>query len=152
VVGPADPDKADAVPAADIRDAEAAGITFLGLRHDVERLYSAVDVYVLASLREGFPRSAMEAAASGLPVVATDIRGCREVVEDGVTGRLVPVRDPAALGSAIAGLVGDADLRRRMGAAGRRKALAEFDQQRVIDRTLDVYSRLTPRRSRSKAA
>jgi glycosyltransferase involved in cell wall biosynthesis len=152
VIGPGDPDKADAVPAADIREAEAAGVRFLGLRHDVERLYPAVDVYVLASLREGFPRSAMEAAASGLPLVATDIRGCRQVVDDGVTGRLVPARDPAALGSAIAELVGDAELRRRMGAAGRRKALAEFDQQRVIDLTLDVYSRLTPRRPRSKAA
>ena len=67
------------------------GVAFLGLRDDVEALYTAMDIYVLASHREGFPRSAMEAAAMGLPVVATDIRGCRQVVDDGRTGRLVPV-------------------------------------------------------------
>ena len=80
------------------------------------RLYAGMDVHVLASHREGFPRSAMEAAAMGLPVVATNIRGCRQVVDDGVTGRLVAVRDPRALAAAIGELAGDPELRRRFGA------------------------------------
>src|SRR5690606_26610821 len=94
------------------------------------------------SHREGFPRSAMEAAAMGLPVVATDIRGCREVVEDGVTGRLVPVADRDALAGALQDLVRDPAARRRMGGAGRRKALRQFDVDRVVARTLGVYRRL----------
>lgn len=145
VIGPSDSDKADAVPAHDIERAEAGGVRYLGLRHDVERLYAAMDVYVLASHREGFPRSAMEAAASSLPIVATDIRGCRQVVADGATGRLTPVGEAGPLAAAIAELVDDAALRRRMGDAGRRKAEAEFDQQRVIDITLETYDRLLAR-------
>lgn len=152
VVGPTEPEKADAVPDADIRRAEAAGVTFLGLRDDLERLYPAMDVYVLASHREGFPRSAMEAAASGLPVVATDIRGCRQVVADGVTGRLVPVADARALASGVAQLVAEPTLRRQMGDAGRVKALAEFDQRRVIEITLEVYDRLLAGRRLRAAA
>jgi len=152
VIGPGDPDKADAVPEHELRCAEAAGVRFLGLRHDMERLYSAMDVYVLASHREGFPRSAMEAAACGLPVVATDIRGCRQVVADGVTGRLTPAGDVEALASAVAGLVADPGQRRRMSEAARRKAVAEFDQQRVIDITLDVYERLLACASPGQAA
>ena len=152
VVGPADPDKADAVGEADMARAEASGVRFLGLRHDVDRLYAGMDLYVLASHREGFPRSAMEAAAMGLPLVATDIRGCREVVTDGVNGRLTALGDVAALADAIAELASDADLRRTMGETSRKKALAEFDQQRVIDITLATYDHLLARRSAGRAA
>jgi ribosomal protein S18 acetylase RimI-like enzyme len=105
-----------------------------------------MDVYVLASYREGFPRSAMEAAAMGLPVVATDIRGCREVVDDGETGLLVAPRDAAALADAIATLARDAGRRRSMGEAAVKKAQRDFDQRRVIDTTLDVYDELLGRR------
>lgn len=142
VAGPLDPDKADAVPGATLEAAEADGVMLLGMRDDVERLYRAADAYVLASHREGFPRSAMEAAASGLAIVATDIRGCRQVVDDGVTGRLVPVRSADGLAAAIAELAGDADQRRKMGAAAVERAHAEFDQQRQIERTLATYDRL----------
>ena len=152
VVGPSEPDKPDALGPSDVAAAEAAGVRFLGLRDDVEDLYAAMDLYVLASHREGFPRSAMEAAAMGLPVVATDIRGCRQVVDDGVTGRLFPARDATALAAAIDDLVRDAALRRDMGAAARRKALAEFDQQRQIDLTLSVYERLLTQRARTMSA
>jgi glycosyltransferase involved in cell wall biosynthesis len=82
----------------------------------------------------------MEAAAMGLPIVATDVRGCRQVVDDGHNGRLVPVRDAAALAGAIEDLVIDADLRGKMAEASRAKAVAEFDQQTIIDTTLDAYS------------
>lgn len=142
VVGPDDSDKADAMPAEVMDRARAAGVRFLGMRDDVHELYLGMDVYVLASHREGFPRSAMEAAAAGLPIVATDIRGCRQVVAHERTGLLVPVRDAPALGRAIERLVADEPLRRQMSDAAARRARHEFDQQRVIDTTLSTYSRL----------
>lgn len=142
VAGPVEPDKTDAISHTELTAAEAEGTTFLGMRGDVERLYAGMDAYVLASWREGFPRSAMEAAAMGLPIVATDIRGCRQVVEPGMSGELVPPRDSLALAAAIEGLVGDEDRRRRMGDAARAKALAEFDDRQQIEVTLGVYERL----------
>jgi glycosyltransferase involved in cell wall biosynthesis len=152
VAGPFDGDKGDPLTPADVAAAEAAGVRFLGHRGDPERLYGAFDIYVLASHREGFPRSAMEAAASGLPIVATDIRGCREVVEDGRTGLLAPVRDAVGLEAAIDRLAGDGELRRRMGEAALAKARAEFDQGTVITRTLEVYGRLNPAARRPASA
>jgi glycosyltransferase involved in cell wall biosynthesis len=98
-----------------------------------------MDVYVLASHREGFPRSAMEAAAMGLPIVATDIRGCRQVVEHDRTGLLVPVRDAEALAAAVARLAEQPERREAMGRAASHKAREEFDQRRCIERTLEVY-------------
>ena len=142
VAGPCDDDKEDAVTAEDIARAEQSGITFLGMRDDVDELYAAMDLYVLASYREGWPRSAMEAAATGVPVIATDIRGCRQVVDHGVTGLLVAPRDTSSLAHAIEALAGDAPRRVAMGAAARHKAEAEFDEARVIAITLAVYRRL----------
>lgn len=139
VAGPPDDSKADALPAALIHRAEAAGVRFLGLRTDMPALYRLIDVFVLASHREGFPRSAIEAAAMGRPLILTDIRGCREVVTPEREGMLVPVRDPDVLAAAITRLVDDASLRARFGAAARRRALAEFDEARIIARVLDTY-------------
>jgi glycosyltransferase involved in cell wall biosynthesis len=141
VVGPDEPGKADSLSPAEIRQAEAGGVRFLGLRHDVERLYAGFDFYVLASHREGFPRSAMEAAAMGLPVVATDVRGCRQVVDHDRTGLLVPARRADALTDALQRLSLDNELRSAMGAAAREKARREFDQRRVIAITLAAYER-----------
>lgn len=143
VVGPGDPQKADALTPELLQWAEREhGVQFLGHRDDVDRLYTAMDIYVLASRREGFPRSAMEAAAMGVPVVATDIRGCRQVVEHGVTGLLVPPGKVGALAEALSALVADPGQRQAMGIAGRCKARREFDQGRVIAITLEVYRRL----------
>ncbi len=141
VVGETDHEKADAVSASDIAQAEAeCGVRFLGHRNDVDALYGAFDLYVLASHREGFPRSAMEAAAMGLPLVVTDIRGCRQVVDDDTTGLLVPRKDAAALTGALDALSGDEARRVAMARAARAKAIREFDQRRVIELTLDVYA------------
>jgi glycosyltransferase involved in cell wall biosynthesis len=82
------------------------------------------------------PRSIIEAMMSALPVVATDIRGSREEVVDGQTGRLVPVADVAALTEALSQLAGDAELRKAWGAAGRVRALALYDEAEVIARQL----------------
>jgi glycosyltransferase involved in cell wall biosynthesis len=114
----------------------------------VEELYHGFDVFVLPSYREGFPRAAMEAAASAVPVIASDVRGCRQVVDDAVTGLLVPVGDAAALAAAIEELAGDGARRRAMGEAGRRKAVAEFDDRRVVATTMAVYERLLARYGR----
>lgn len=146
IVGPHEPDKADALDAATIAQAEADGVRFLGMRDDVERLYRALDVYVLLSYREGFPRSAMEAAASGLPIIATDIRGCRQVVDDGVTGRLIPVRDADAAAQAIVDLCTDPPLRHTMSAAAIERAATHFDQRNVVSVTLAAYRELLPGR------
>lgn len=141
VAGPFDADKGDPLSPTDVAAAEAAGVRMLGHRDDPERLYQAFDVYVLASHREGFPRSAMEAAATGLPIVACDIRGCRQVVDHRTTGLLGPVRDPSALQRNIERLLDDPDLRATMSAAAIEKAKRDFDQQTVIDRTLATYRR-----------
>ena len=148
VVGGSDPEKADAVTEDEIRAAADAGVIFAGWRADVADLMAAMDVFVLPSWREGVPRSAIEAAATGLPLVVTDIRGCREVVRDGIEGILVPVRDPERLASAIGRLVEDPALRARMGAAARERAVERFDERRVMDLLVERYRELLRRKGR----
>lgn len=113
-------------------------IRFLGYRKDVPDLLRAADIFVLASHREGMPRSIIEAMLSGLPVVATDIRGAREEVRHEETGLIVPVQDPAALGAAFARLAGDTAMRRRFGAAGLARSIALYDERQVIGRQLKL--------------
>lgn len=139
VIGPDDPEKADAITGSEISAARDAGVVFLGHRDDVEALYAAMDLFVLPSYREGFPRAAMEAAASGLPIVATDVRGCRQVVDNGLTGLLVPVRDAEALAAAIGRLLDDPARRKAMGKAALARAEEHFDERRVVDLVLDTY-------------
>jgi glycosyltransferase involved in cell wall biosynthesis len=142
VIGPAEPGKPDAMDAEWLSTAPAAGLKLLGARDDMPDCYAAMDLFVTATHREGFPRAAMEAAAMGLPVVATDIRGCRQVVEHGVTGVLAAPHAPAELAAAIDELAVDPARRAKMAQAAQAKAIAEFDQQRVIRTTLDTYARL----------
>ncbi len=139
VAGTDDPDKPDALDRATVDAARARGVVFLGHRDDVEHVYAALDVLALPSHREGFPRAPMEAAAMGIPAVVTDVRGCREVVDPGVTGAIVPVRDPAALGAAIDALGRDPERRAAAGRAARAKAEQEFDEQRVVERVFQAY-------------
>lgn len=147
VVGPADLDKTDAIDRAWVQRAERAGVVFVGERSDMPECYAAADIFVTASHREGFPRAAMEAGAMGLAIVATDIRGCRQVVSDGLNGVLAEVRNPASLTAAIRNLVSDRHRREKMMMNARPHALAHFDQQRVIDITLETYARLLARKS-----
>jgi len=146
VVGGEDGDKADALDASLLARARTAGVTFLGHRHDVADLLGVFDLFVLASHREGQPRAAMEAAAAGLPIVATDIRGCRQVVDHEVTGLLAPPRDAGALGAAIAVLAGAPERRAQMGAAAVIKARREFDERDVVARVIDTYHHAAARR------
>jgi len=122
---------------------EAQGlIEWLGYVEDMPSLYRTIDAVVLPSYREGLPKVLVEGAAAGLPLVTTDVPGCREVVVDGQDGLLVPARDPQALAEAIARLQDDPDLRARLGNAARAKALAQFDGHIIIDRFFKVYDGL----------
>jgi glycosyltransferase involved in cell wall biosynthesis len=142
-VGPADWDKPDALaPEAAAEQGVADRCVFAGMRDDMPELYALMDVFVLPTHRESFPRSPMEASAMGVPCVVTDIPGCREVVEDGRNGRLVPVGDVPALAVAILDLLTDRDKARRMGEAGRRLALERFDEELVFGRVKAEYARL----------
>lgn len=142
VVGPDEPGKEDRLGPAAVEAARAAGVVFHGEEWDMPPVYAAFDVFALPSHREGVPRSAIEAMAMARPVVATDIRGCREVVAPGETGILVPPRDPGELARAIRTLATDPGLAGRMGEAGRSRAVARFDEEDVVRRTLEVYLRL----------
>jgi glycosyltransferase involved in cell wall biosynthesis len=110
----------------------------LGYREDVPAILAAADIFALPSYSEGLPMSVIEAMLTGLPVVATDIRGPREQVVAGQTGLLVPPRAVAPLAAALRQLAEDAGLRRRMGAAGRARALDLYEEGRVVARTLDL--------------
>lgn len=132
-----------AVPEAVVREWVDEGVLeWLGHVDDMPALLASVDIVVLPSYREGLPRGLIEAAACALPLVTTDVPGCREVVDDGVDGLLVPVRDARALADAIARLHDDPELARRLGHAAREKALALFDERIVIRKTLEVYAEL----------
>lgn len=140
VVGPHDEVTGDGVARGLIEEMDRRGvIRFLGLRDDMPVVYRAMDLFVLASHREGFPRSAVEAAAMGLPMILTDIRGCREVVTDWHNGFLVPTRDPRALAATILRLADDAALRSRFGAANLEIARLRFDERRIIGQIIEVY-------------
>ncbi|WP_456331482.1 glycosyltransferase family 4 protein [Fervidibacter sacchari] len=117
-------------------------IKWLGHRDDMPSLLQQVDIAVLPSYHEGASRFLLEAAACGLPLVATDIEGCRMVVRDGVNGFLVPVKDPYALADAIETLIRNPDLRRQMGIASRKIAEAEFDERIILNKWLELYDRV----------
>ena len=108
---------------------------YFGARDDIDELMACADVYVQPSRqREGVPRSAIEAAAMGLPIVTTNSRGCRDVVRPDVNGLLVPPCDAQALADGIRKLMDDADLRHRFGEAGKRWAQDNFSEEAVCDR------------------
>jgi len=143
LAGEPDPGNPAAIPLETVRAWASEGvIEWLGHVDDMPALYASVDIVVLPSYREGLPKSLIEAAACGLPLVSTDAPGCREVISDGVDGLLVPVRDASALAKAIARLANDAAFAARLGAAARVKVLREFDERIVNERTLEVYREL----------
>ena len=115
-------------------------VEFLGHVEDMSELLGEADIAVLPTYyHEGVPVFLLEAAASGLPLIATDIEGCRMIVRTAANGLIVPARDPEALADAIATLASDPALRARMGAASREIAVHEFDQSQVVKRYWDVY-------------
>ena len=126
-----------------------ARVMFAGFHDDVVPFLAAMDVLVLPPIaKEGFGRVLVEAGAMGVPVVGTDIGGIGEVIAPGETGFIVAPGDAAALQTALCALLGDAELRARMGAQGRERALQEFSAQRMIAQTERVYRELLAERVR----
>ncbi len=144
------------VGAGELHDALAAQIARLGLerhvvltgfRTDALSLLKGFDLFVMSSVTEGLGTSVLDAMACGRPVVATRAGGIPESVVDGETGLLVPVRDPAALASAVLRLLRDHTLRQALGRAGRTRARARFSAARMVADTTAVYETLTGCRS-----
>jgi glycosyltransferase involved in cell wall biosynthesis len=141
VAGAPDPGNPRSIPEAQFaRWAEEGAVEFLGRRDDMPSLLRQVHVAVLpSSYYEGVPRFLLEAAAAGLPLVASDIPGCRAVVEEGVNGFLVPPRDPTALTGALERLLRDEALRGAMGRASRAMAVERFDERLILAQYEALY-------------
>ncbi len=147
LVGAPDPGNPNTVTEAELRGWEAEGlVTWLGPRTDIAALLRSAHIACQpSSYREGLPKSALEAMASGKPLIATDIPGCREAVVDGQTGLLVPPRNPLALAAAIQRLIEAPELRAKMGAAGRLRVEEYFADAIICRETLLVYEALVHR-------
>lgn len=113
-----------------------------GYCSNMSQVFSAANIVTLPSYREGLPKVLLEAAACGRVVVTTDVPGCREAIEIGITGVLVPVRDVAALANAIEALINDFSRCQTMGDAGRLLAEIAFDVRQVVEKHLNIYEEL----------
>lgn len=114
----------------------------LGWRADLARIYADLDVVVLSSRNEGSPVSLIEAMAAARPVVATRVGGVPDLVEDGVTGLLVPAGDPGALARAVVTLLRDAERQRATGEAGRKRVYPAFSAERLLQDVDRLYTEL----------
>jgi glycosyltransferase involved in cell wall biosynthesis len=117
-------------------------VIFVGNRDDIPELLLIFDIFAFPSHREGMPRSLIEAMSMSIPSVASDIRGCREEVENGVTGFLVPPGDYKSLAEKIMLLIENPELRREMGLRARQKVEKEFDENMVIQKQMKVIKEL----------
>jgi glycosyltransferase involved in cell wall biosynthesis len=139
MVGGTDPNP-ESIPQRTLSEWHEEGIVeYWGWRSDIPGTLRQADILCLPSYREGLPRSLLEGAAAGLPLVTTDVPGCRDAVRPGVTGTIVPVKDVDALAAAILALVDDPERRRTMGGAARVDAVERFSVDSVIERTCAVY-------------
>ncbi len=142
-VGPADSSRGEGVSTQRAKDLGIEACSrFVGHRDDIPELLAAMDVFCLPSYREGFPVSVLEASAMGLPVVVTDIRGCREAVTDDVNGLIVPPREVEPLVVALKRLRSDPSMRSRLGAGGRERARGMFDQRQAVKQVVETYIQL----------
>lgn len=116
-------------------------VEWIGVSKDMPALLASAQIVCLPSHREGLPLALAEAAAAGRPIVTTDTPGCREVVEDGVNGFLVPLGDCVRLADRIEELLDNPELRRKMGHAGRQRALQHLALERIIQQTTSLYWR-----------
>lgn len=141
LAGAPDPGNHNSVTEAELRGFEREGVVrWLGAQSDIPGILARAHIAVQPSIyREGLPKSALEAMAAGKPLVATDIPGCREAVQHGITGFLVPPADPSALARALAALISDPHLREKFGAAARLRAEREFADAVICAQTLLVY-------------
>lgn len=145
LAGEMDPDHPDAIPDGRLRVAvRDAGAEYLGFVAGIEDLLRTVSVFVLPSYYpEGVPRSALEAAASAVPVITSDVRGCREAVVDGDTGYLIEPRRPEAIAERLVHLLQEPAVRTAMGMRARARIIAEFSDERVTSRYLTIIEAIT---------
>jgi glycosyltransferase involved in cell wall biosynthesis len=142
LVGPTDANPAS-IPEQALAAWHAEGVVDVpGPSSDIPQVYADAHIAVLPSYREGLPKSLLEGAAMGRPVVATDVPGCREICRDGETGIRVPLRAVEELADALETLARDPDLRRRLGAGARTAVEGEFSEEIVVGETLALYARL----------
>lgn len=143
LVGDVDPGNPATLASKTIKDwVETGHIEWWGWRKDMIEVYQRCSLFCLPSYREGAPRTIIEAAAIGRATVATDVPGCRDVVVDGVTGRLVPAKAVAPLADALQELIEDAPTRREMGTAARRYAERSFSNQTRAKELVNIYENL----------
>lgn len=143
VVGDVDPRNPTSLVPEELHRIQSEGVVdWLGRRSDVPSLLGEADIFCLPSYREGMPRSLIEASAAGLPIVTTDVPGCREAVVDGVNGFLCPPRDASALAAKLERLILSADLRRAMGQASREWFETHFTTGHMLQAFNRCYSAL----------
>jgi len=143
LIGEPDPGNLDSLTWEEIQEYVRRGVVLApGWQKDVIPWLAITDIFVLPSYREGTPVTVLEAMAMGLPVVATDVPGCREAVVHGETGFLVPPRNVGELVRAIQKLAEDPALRQRMGQAGRERVVQHFAVERIVEQYLDLYAEL----------
>jgi glycosyltransferase involved in cell wall biosynthesis len=117
-------------------------VIFAGFRSDIKEILSAVDIFAVPSLLEGFPMVTLEAMAMAKPIIATGIDGITEQITDGVDGILVPPKDPSALAEAVIRVLNDKERARNMGSSARKKVEEEFSVEKMVAKTEDVYMSL----------
>jgi glycosyltransferase involved in cell wall biosynthesis len=143
IAGEPDPANPASIPVDEIESwSRLSGIELLGQVDDIRAVWKRAHIAVLPSRREGLPKSLLEAAACGKPIVATDVPGCREIARPGENALLVPVDDPPALADAIDQLARNQDLRRRFASAGRHLVEAKFSAAHIGRETVALYARL----------
>ncbi|MCB5187688.1 glycosyltransferase family 4 protein [Methylobacillus caricis] len=143
LVGGTDAGNLASIAEAQLRTWQALGhIEWWGRRDDMPKVLEQANIVCLPSYREGLPKALLEAASSGKPIVTTNVPGCREVVQDGYNGILVPAKDAIKLAEALRRLILDHVMRQRMGHAGREMVLKEFSQEYIVRKVLSVYKRL----------
>jgi glycosyltransferase involved in cell wall biosynthesis len=146
IAGEPDPANPTSIPLEEIESWRArSDLTLLGYVADIREVWAAAHIAVLPSRREGLPKSLLEAAACGRPLVASDVPGCREIVRTGVNGLLVPPDDAAALADAIEKLGANADLRRKFSMAGRKLVEEEYSSALIGGKIVALYDRLVGR-------
>lgn len=143
LIGEPDLENRASVSHGEVAEWQAEGVVeYFGYQRDVPSIYVQAHIVTLPSYREGLPKSLIEAAACGRAVVTTDVPGCRDAIEPGVSGILVPVRDKVALANAIQYLIENPERRKQMGAAGRLLAEREFTIEKVVNEHLEIYREL----------
>lgn len=143
VIGPREPDQNDALDVGYMDDLQRRDVVhFVNWSDDMRSWYAAMDIFMLPSYREGIPGACMEAAAMKRPVVASDIRGCREVVLDGDTGLLVPPRNVPRMVEAIEQLYEDRTMAAQMGERARQHIVQNFNHKDVCSRLCEFYAQL----------